>query len=195
MFRTLLAGVAAITMVTGYAWAETPPAPDTAKDQSMDASLNCPMSVTGAKVSTAPTPTGVTLTFSTTSPEKVADLRRRVHDAAEMHNKNHGSGGMREDMMGDGMMGGMTGGGHMMGSGNTAGHMTGGHMMASGNAAGHMTGGQMMPQSRAAMTEVEHGARLTLTPSDPADLQKLQSAIATRAERMQQHGCGPVATR
>jgi hypothetical protein len=156
----------------------------------MGVSLNCPMSVTGAKVSSALTPTGATLTFSTTSPEQVAELRRRAHDAAEMHNKNHGSGGMRGDMTGDDMMGGMTGGAHMLGG--TTGS---GPMMGSGNAAAHMSGGRMMPQSRATMTEVAQGASITLTPSDPAELQKLQSAIGARAERMQQHGCGPMAQR
>ncbi len=188
MIRTLLAGAAAITMISGHARAETPPDPSSTMGHSRRAPANCPMNVAGAKVATALTPTGTTLTFTTTSLEQVAELRRRVQEASEMHNRNHGSGGMRGDMAGDDLMGGMSGGNHMM-DGTTG----SGHMMGSGNAPAHMNGGQMMPQSRASTTEVAHGACITLTPSDPTELKKLQSAVGTRADRMQQHGCGPVA--
>jgi hypothetical protein len=181
-----LVAAAAFTLISGSARAETPPTTTAGKEGPMGA-MHCPMGVQGTKVATAPTASGATLTF-TASPEQVVELRHRVQQATEMHNKNHASGGMRGDMDGDGMMGGMNGEGMMGGT-------SGGQMMGSGNVAGHMAGGQMMPQSRATMTEMDHGATITLTPTDPAELKKLQAAVAVRAERMQQHGCGQVSTR
>ena len=188
MTRFILAGAAAFTMATGLAWAE---APATTKDASGHAGgtmMACPMNVQGAKVSTAHTSDGEALTFSSTRPEEVTELRRRVHAAAEMHNKNHGSDGTHGDMMGDEMMGGMVEGDHMAGGMMGSDHMTGG---ATGS--GHMTGGTMMPQSHATVADVDKGARITLTPSSSADLQKLQSAIRVRVERMQKSGCGKMA--
>jgi hypothetical protein len=60
---------------------------------------------------------------------------------------------------------------------------------------GGMGGGQGMggmrksPPSRAWVEDVENGARIAMTPNDPADLQKLQSAVRMHATHMQQHGC------
>lgn len=48
----------------------------------------------------------------------------------------------------------------------------------------------MPPPSRAWVEEVEDGARISMTPNDPADLQKLQSAVRMHAAHMQRHGCG-----
>lgn len=175
MTRFLLVGVAAFTMLSGYARAEAPAVVAKADAAPNEATADCPMGVAGAKVSTADTADGSALTFSTTTPGKVAELRRRVRAAAEMHNKNHASGGTRGDMTGDGMMGGMSGSGHM------AGGMTG---------RGHMAGGTMMPQSQATVVDVDEGACLTVKPSAPADLKELRLAMHARTERMQQHGCG-----
>ncbi len=174
MTRFALVGVAAFTMLSGLARAESPATTAKAHGHSGDAMADCPMGVPGAQVSTAHTANGEALTFSTTTPAQVAELRRRVHVAAEMHNTNHASGGTHGDMAGDGMMGGMTGSDQMMGS-------------------AHMMGGTMMPQSHATVADVDRGACITLTPSASADLQKLQSAIRVRADRMQQHGCGTMA--
>jgi len=47
----------------------------------------------------------------------------------------------------------------------------------------------MMPSSHAAVVDLETGARVDVTPSDPADLQKLQAAVRMHAQRMQKEGC------
>lgn len=52
-------------------------------------------------------------------------------------------------------------------------------------------GMHMPPPSRAAVEDVENGARVVVTPTDPQDLQKLQSTVRMHAEHMQQQGgCG-----
>jgi hypothetical protein len=178
MNRFVLAGAAAITMLSGFAYAQSPASTSMMHGHSGDSMAACPMAVPGAKVSTANTATGEALTFVTNTPDEVAELRRRVHAAAEMHNKNHASGGTHGDMMGDETMGGMMGSDHMKGT------AMGGD---------HMKGGTMMPQSHATVADVDKGACMTLTPSSATDLKELQSAINVRAEHMQQHGCGPVA--
>jgi hypothetical protein len=178
MNRFGLVGVAAFTMFSGFAYAEPPTTTSKSPIHPSDSLAECPMGVPGAQVSTAHTTNGEALTFSTTTPAQVTELRRRVHAATEMHNKNHATGGPHGDMMGDGMMGGMTGSNHMMGT-------------ATGS--NHMTAGTMMPQSHATGADVNNGACITLTPTPATDLEKLQSAIGIRAERMQHHGCGPVA--
>ena len=58
------------------------PQPITTADE---AGRICPMSVPGTLVSAVDTPTGIILTF-TTSTDKVDDLRRRVHHTTNMHN-------------------------------------------------------------------------------------------------------------
>lgn len=136
----------------------------------------CPMNVPGTQVSAADVATGEALTF-TTSPENAAALREKVHAMAEMHNRHHagaeqGSGGMQHGAMGHGGMGGMGATGEMGGMGH-----------------GAMGGMQMPPPSRASVEDLPDGARITVTPNDPADLQRLQSTIRAHAEHMQQHGC------
>jgi hypothetical protein len=177
MNRFTLIVAATFTMLAGTAYAQSPPAPSKMHGDSGDSMAACPMGVPGAQVSTASTKTGETLTFSTTTPAEVAEFRRRVHAAAEMHNKNHASSSCG-DMKGDEMMGGMMGSGHMKGT------AMGGE---------HVKGETMMPQSHATVADVDKGACMTLTPSTATDLKELQSAINVRAERMQQHGCGPMA--
>lgn len=129
----------------------------------------CPMSVPGTKISAADTATGEALTF-TTSPDQAPVLREKVHAMADMHNRHHASGDA-----GHGGMGGMMGGGGRAGG---------------GMAAGGMGGMQMPPPSRAAVEDLPDGARILVTPKDPADLQRLQSSVRMHAEHMQQHGCG-----
>jgi len=98
-----------------------------------------------------------------TTTDDVAALRTKVRSMAEMHNQHHAKGGTHDGMMGSGMMGG-----GMMGKG-------------------------MMPPSNAAVTDVEGGASITLTPTAPADLQQLQAAVRRHAKRMEQDGCGKMA--
>jgi hypothetical protein len=127
----------------------------------------CPMSVPGTKVSASDTASGEALTFTTT-PDQAAALREKVHAMADMHNRHHSSGEAGHGgMMGGGMMGGSMEG------------MNGG-----------MGGMPMPPPSRAAVEDLPDGARIVVTPNDPADLTRLQSTIRSHAEQMQQHGCG-----
>lgn len=129
----------------------------------------CPMAVPGTQLAAAETRDGEAVTFTTT-PDRAAELRTRVRAMAEMHNRHHQGG--------DGM-GGMHGGlhhGEMMGGGSM-GSSGGGDAMA-----------MMPPPSRAAVEDVEGGARLIVTPNDPSDLDRLRSAVRMHAEHMQQSG-------
>ncbi|ACG74489.1 hypothetical protein AnaeK_3269 [Anaeromyxobacter sp. K] len=54
---------------------------------------------------------------------------------------------------------------------------------------GGMAGMQMPPPSQASVEDVPQGARLVVTPNDPADLQALQSTVRQHATYMQEHGC------
>jgi hypothetical protein len=74
-------------------------------------------------------------------------------------------------------MGAMHGG--MMGG--SAGH---------GGQDGRMGDMQMPPPSRAVVEDLPDGARILVTPNDPADLERLQKTVRAHAEHMQQHGCG-----
>jgi hypothetical protein len=91
---------------------------------------------------------------------------------ADMHNRHHASGDA-----GHGGMGGMHGGG-----------MMGGHA-SHGGQDGMMGDMEMPPPSRAAVEDLPDGARIIVTPNDPADLERLQKTVRMHAEHMQQHGC------
>ena len=109
MTRFVLAAVAGITMLSGFAYAQSPPTPAKNHGPSGNCVAECPMDVPGTQVSTASTTTGETLTFVTNTPAEVAELRRRVHAAAAMHNKNHASSTCG-DRTGEEAMGGTMGG-------------------------------------------------------------------------------------
>jgi hypothetical protein len=129
----------------------------------------CPMAVPGTQVSAADTAGGEAITFTTT-PDALADLRSRVGAMADMHNQHHQGGGA--DSMHAGGMQGMHGG--MMGGG-----------------AGAMHGGMMPPPSRAVVEDVAGGARIVVTPNDPADLDPLRTTLRAHAQHMQETGqCG-----
>jgi hypothetical protein len=131
-----------------------PPPGQAAAGEGMGAmSGMCPMDVPGAQLSASDTPSGSALTFTTTSPDQVANLRQRVRAMAAMHDQHHatGAGGMADAHAG----------------------------MAEG----------MPPPSKTSVEDVEKGARVDVTPNDPADLQKLQSTVRAHAEQIQQHGC------
>jgi hypothetical protein len=53
-----------------------------------------------------------------------------------------------------------------------------------------MLGGETMSPSFATVIDVESGSSILLTPSHPADLQKLQAEVRMRAHRMRLNGCG-----
>lgn len=128
----------------------------------------CPMAVPGTQVAVADTADGEAVTF-TTAPDQAAELRSRVHAMADMHNSHHQGGGM------EGMHGGMQHNG-----------MMGGGSMGSSGGGGAMP--MMPPPSRAAVEDVEGGARLVVTPSDPADLDRLRSTVRMHVEHMRQTG-------
>ncbi len=122
----------------------------------------CPMDVPGAQVATADTRDGEAITFTTTSPDQVEELRSRVHGLADMHNRQeHGRMSMR----------GRTGAG-------------------SAGAGGGEQGSGMMG-SRAVVEDVDGGARVTVTASDPAEAGRLRKAVRARADHMRRTGaCG-----
>lgn len=123
----------------------------------------CPMAIPGTQVSAADTSIGETLTFSTTSPDQVAELRTRVRAMADMHNQHHASGGMHQGM-----------------------HESGGTM----SGGGAMADMPMPPPSTATVEDSDAGASLILTPKDPAQMAQLQSAVRAHANMMQQGNCG-----
>jgi hypothetical protein len=65
MNRLVLSGAVAITMLSGFAYAQSPGSSSMTHGHSGDAMAACPMNVPGAKVTNANTATGETLTFST----------------------------------------------------------------------------------------------------------------------------------
>jgi hypothetical protein len=131
----------------------------------------CPMAVPGAQAVAADVEGGEAVTF-TTSSDQVAELRNRVHAMADMHNRHHQGGGMDHGGMHEGMQGGAMGHGSM-----------------GGGSADHMA--MMPPPSHAAVEDLPSGARLVVTPNDPADLDQLRSAVRMHAEHMDEmHACG-----
>lgn len=175
MTRALaLAVLAAVTTACGHAGghpaaasaAQTAPAPEGRGGMAMP----CPVAVPGTQVAVGDTPDGVAVTFTTT-PDRTAELRARVHAMADMHNRHHQGAGMEHGAMERGEMhrGAMMGGG-MMGSG-------GGEAMP-----------MMPPPSRATVDDVDGGARLAVSPNDPADLDRLRSTVRMHAEHMQRSG-------
>jgi hypothetical protein len=177
--------------------AEVAPAP-AAATPSADAHGMCPMSIPGTKVSAGTTPDAATLTFTTTAPDQVPALREKVaamaaaHDghagAMEGHGAMHGSAGAAQGAGGSADAGSVHGDVHgSTGAGGMHGDMHG--AMGGDAAAGEV--GSMPPPATVAVEEVDGGARLVLTPRDPADLERLQSTVRAHAYRMQkQGGCG-----
>lgn len=69
------------------------PAPGPAGSQQR-ADAMCPLALPGARVAAAETPDGAALEF-TAGAEQVAELRRRVHAMAELHERRHAGGAQR----------------------------------------------------------------------------------------------------
>lgn len=169
---SLIAFGGAACMHAGHAATGATPRPSTAAPVQGGMEGMCPTDVPGTRVSAEDTSTGEALTFTTTT-DQLPALRERVHAMADMHNRHHAGGDG-----GHGRMGGMHGG--MMGGDPGHGGMKGGDM-------GDM---QMPPPSRADVEDLPDGARIVVTPNDPADLGLLQKTVRMHAEHMQRHGCG-----
>jgi hypothetical protein len=136
----------------------------------------CPMLLPGTSVQAQDTKDGLAMTFTTTG--DVAELRRRVHVMAD-HMNAHSSGGMS---MHGGMMGTDAGTG-----------MMGGQGMMGGPGGQGMMGG-MMPAMHAQVEDVDKGARLKMTPADPAKLKEMRDHMKQHAQMMNQsHGCSMMA--
>jgi hypothetical protein len=110
----------------------------------------------------------VTVTFTTQGDP--TELRAHVHQMGAMHDRM-AHGGMMGSGMGSGESGGMAGSG--MGSGMMGGGM---HHMA------------MVP-SHAAVDDVDHGARVVLTPDDPAQLATLREQVHAHVDMMKSGHC------
>lgn len=158
----LLAAACAHSGGSGDTTAAARPAPATAASRQAPTASGmpmCPTDVEGTQVTAADTPSGETVTF-TTAPERAAELRTRVHAMADMHNRHHATGA------------------------------TDAHAGMQGAEGGGMHHGAMMPPpSRATVEDTDTGARIVVTPNDPADLAKLQATVREHAQHMQE-GCG-----
>ena len=130
----------------------------------------CPMGVPGTAVATSDTASGVAMTFTTAKGE-VPELRKRVHKMGEMHNR---ASTTQMEARHDGVA--------MSGSTEAS---------KSGECGGMgMAGGTMMPPATASVNDVNDGARLVLTATDPAQLQALREHAGACSNRMQQGECG-----
>lgn len=134
----------------------------------------CPMRVEGTTARSEQVEGGAAVAFTTTG--EVAELRRRVARMAEMHNQ-HGGPGHRGQM---GMHGGQAAGGGPHAHGQPG----------AGEPGAMMKGGMMtMPAATARSEEIEGGARIVLTPEDPADLDALREHVEHMASMMTSGEC------
>ncbi len=159
----------------------------------------CPMAVPGAQVVASDTPAGEAITFTTTSPDAVPELRSRVVAMADMYNRHHASGqaesspgGMDAGQGGtDAGQGGMDAGqGGMQTGEGSAGSGDGSETPQTGAGMGEMHG-MMAPPSHAVVVDVDGGSRMVFAPDDPNDLDQLRTAIRDHADRRSRPGaCG-----
>lgn len=187
--KTPLAAVAALSLTAAAcATAHHPASPQEARaapapEPSATAGgrmQGCPMAVPGTQVAASDVPSGEAITF-TTSPDHVQDLRARVHAMADMHDRRHAGTGAA-DLPGATPHGGAGGG--------TGGGASGGMMGGTGGGPGGMRVA-MPPPSSATVDDVDGGARIVVTPNDPADLDRLRAAVRMHALHMQETGaCG-----
>lgn len=130
--------------------------------------MGCPMVVEAAKVDVKDTDGSIALTFTTAS-DNVDDLRTRVRHIARMYEMHGGRGEMMWHHMG----------------GRTAGEMGRGD----GAGRGAMAARGTMPAVRTRVEEIDRGARLVLTPADPAQLVTLREHLRMHQQRMQSGEC------
>ncbi len=148
--RTIIATIITVAAIA-CGGSKSPPSTATPHNGSGAMADMCPMEVPGTQVSVADTRDGVAIAFTTS--DDVAQLRRRVHGMAAMHEKM-----MHEEMMS---------GGGMMGSGD---------MMK-------------MVDSTAQAEDIDAGARIVVTPKDPAQLAELRDHVREHAGRMASGHC------
>ena len=152
----------------------SPPKPP---DQSATQAPTCPM-MKDTQLTATDEEHDVAITFTTQGDP--TQLRAHVRQMAAMH-----------DQMAHGMMGG--------GMGSGSGAMMGGSGMGSGMMGGGMHEHMAMVPSHAAVDDVDHGARIVLTPDDPTQLAALRDHVHSHVEMMksgrcpmmEQHGAPP----
>ena len=146
----------------------------------MMAPADCPIAVPGANVETTETTDGMAMTFTTSG--DVAELRRRVRAMGEHMNARasaYGGG------MGPGMMAEADGGGRMGMGMHGRGMMAGG----AGPPAGRRGMG-IMPSVRCEVDDVEGGARMRVSPSDPSERGDVRRRMQEWTQTMAQgHRC------
>ena len=172
MRRSLFMTIGALALASCASSPASPapaePAPATPSEQrpgmhSGDMAAMCPMKVEGTSVTAADVEGGVALSFTTSG--DVAELRSRVARMAKMHGDHGGHHGPGKGMHG---------------------HQHGG----AGAHRGKMMGaGMMMPAATARSEDVDAGARVVLTPKDPADLGALREHAQHMAGRMASGEC------
>ena len=99
MKRTLL--LCSLLSVSAVGWAD-PPSASTARGAHMrhaEMSTMCPEAVPGTTITTADTPRGIAVTFVTSQPSNVAELRRRVMAMVRMHESRVSGGRPRRMRM------------------------------------------------------------------------------------------------
>lgn len=123
----------------------------------------CPMNVPGTRVEATDTADGETLSFTTSEPDKVEQLRQTIQHVGAMHQRGQAMGGKGhagqcpECPMHEQMQAGMRGMGHI--------------------------------DANARVENIEGGARLVLTPVNPDDMEKLRREVRQHAEQMAAGQC------
>ncbi len=146
-----------------------------APSAAQDMSAICPMDVPGTTAAASDTADGEAITFTTTSGQ-VDELRRRVHALADMHNQ-HMSAAPAVTAPGGA-------------PGTTPGAAEGTGSGAGESAMAHHPDHGMMSHSRAMVEDVDNGARVSISASDPAHVDQLRSAVRAHAMQMSRAGCG-----
>jgi hypothetical protein len=145
--------------------------------------FNCPVTE-GVNVAVADTDSGAMLTFTTDG--DVDALRRRAHHMAEMYGVHRGRRGMMWRHRRGGMGPGPRGGPGMAGAGPRGPGMAG---AGPRGGRGMMRGAGPMPAANATVEEITGGARILLTPKNPADLQALRDHVHQHHQRMSSGAC------
>jgi len=156
---------------------QTPPPATSAdtKTSGAQATTLCPMDVPGAHIATADTPDGEALTFTTSAsqPEVRDQLREAVRAMADKLNGESGSAAADAERSAPA-------------AGATSTGSTG-----SADASSTTMHSPTLPASHSSVEDVGEGIRLTVTPDDPADLDRLRSELRMRVDRMLQSGTCP----
>lgn len=123
----------------------------------------CPVALEDVDVAVEDTTGGVALIFTTDTGDLVA-LRQRAENLAQMYTMHRGRGYMSWH--------------HMNGDPNRK-----------PRGWSHMAGRGPMPAASTILTEIENGARLELTPTDPSQLDALREYVRWHQQRMQSGQC------